>query len=220
MPIRVIALNSAKQDTWGADGEIDARQRAWLQHVMDNARRRLLLVFAHHRPTDFDAETLAILHQQRREPLVFFSGHTHKHHLTQYEREGGRAFFELNTGSILDYPQLGRLIELRGAPGENLCLVSRTLWPSHLNIDRNTRDKDLQKILIDCEQMRMEYFPLLYLAARCGHYGALQDFRAITASPFGKLQSMETASNAANVIIRISGGETFPLPSGKGRSGD
>jgi hypothetical protein len=205
VPIRVIALNSARQETWGADGEIDASQRAWLQQLMDTAEGRLLLVFSHHRPFDFDAATLSILHQQRVEPMVFFSGHTHKHHLTQHNRGDGRAFFELNTGSILDYPQLGRLIELRGAPGGELCLISRTLWPSHLNIDRNIPGEELQNILTDCEGMRLEYFPLLYLAASCGHYGALEDFRGSRASPFGKLQSMEAASSAANVVILLKG---------------
>jgi hypothetical protein len=177
VPIRMIALNSTRQETWGADGEIDVPQQAWLQHVMDTAEGRLLLVFSHHRPFDFDAATMAILHQPRRELLVFFSGHTHKQRLTQHKKEDGRAFFELSTGSILDYPQLGRLIELRGAPGGKLCLVSRTPRPSHLDIDRNISGAELQKILIDCESMRLEYFPLLHLAARCGHYGALEDFR-------------------------------------------
>jgi hypothetical protein len=203
VPIRIIALNSARQETWGADGEIDVPQQAWLQHVMNTAEGRLLLVFSHHRPFDFDAATMAILHQPRREPLVFFSGHTHKHHLTQHKRGDGRAFFELNTGSILDYPQLGRLIELRGAPGGILCLVSRTLWPSHLNIDRNIPSAELQKILIDCESMRLEYFQLLHLAARCGHYGALEDFRHGETGPWGEPQPMEAAVSAANVVILL-----------------
>jgi hypothetical protein len=204
VPIRIIALNSARQETWGADGEIDVRRQAWLQHTMDTAEGRLLLVFSHHRPFDFDAATMAILHQPRREPLVFFSGHTHKHHLTQHKKEDGRAFFELNTGSILDYPQLGRLIELRGAPGGKLCLVSRTLRPSHLDIDRNIPIAELQKILLDCESMRLEYFQLLHLAARCGHYGALEDFRHAKTRPWGEPQSMEAALSAANVVILLS----------------
>lgn len=203
VPVRVIALNSARNETWGADGEIDARQRAWLQHAMDTAEGRVLLVFSHHRPFDFDAETLAILHQHRREPLVFFSGHTHKHHLTQHKSGDGRAFFELNTGSILDYPQLGRVIELRGYPGGRLCLVSRTFRPSHLDIDRSIPDEELQEILSDCEDMREEYFPFLHLAARCGHYGALQDYRGRKTAFWGGLQSMEAASNAANVAIPL-----------------
>jgi hypothetical protein len=203
VPIRVIALNSAKSDSWGAEGEIKELQRIWLQQTIRSAPGRLLLIFSHHRPLEFDGKTLEVLHQKRNGAMLFFTGHTHEHHVKRYDDGKGQAFYELNTGSILEYPQRGRMIEIRGTQGGKACLVSRSLWSSHLDQNANVPGGDLQNALTDCREKRMQYRDSLSKAASCGHSGALQDYRDKNKMLWGKPQSFEDALKAANVILPI-----------------
>lgn len=211
VPIRVIVLNSAKLETWGADGEIDREQRGWLKEMLEGGQDRLSLVFCHHRPDDFDDETMAILNSCRTGEMVLFSGHKHKHHLKLHEGRGGQRFYELNTGSILEYPQIGRLIEIRGIPGNRGCLVSRALWSSHLELDPYIHREDLKKVLKECEDDRYHYRKPLSKAARCGHYGALEDYlknMEQDCSADDKPQPFKEAWRAANIVIPV----TIPQP--------
>jgi hypothetical protein len=86
------------------------------------------LIFSHHRPQEFDAETKALLTASGHGPVVMFTGHTHEHHLDKHEGSNGQVYYELNTGAVLEFPQIGRLIELRGTPQGAVWLVSRALW--------------------------------------------------------------------------------------------
>jgi predicted phosphodiesterase len=204
VPMRIIALNSAKAESWGADGQITERQRVWLQQMMDSAQGRLLLIFSHHRPLDFDEKTMEVLYQQRSGAMVFFTGHTHRHHVKHYSSLKGRGFYELNTGSVLEYPQLGRLIEIRGTRGGTMCLVSRSLWTSHLEQNPDIpADDSLNNDLVDCMEKRMEYRSSLSKAAGCGHIGALKDYRDNSKMFWSKPQSIEDASKAANIVLPI-----------------
>jgi hypothetical protein len=203
IPVRVIMLNSAKLDQWGADGEIDERQRDWLKHTVASAEDRLLLVFSHHRPNDFDDETLAILHDPRRGPMLFFSGHTHQHHLTVHRSPKGPSFYELNTGSVLEYPQIARLIEIRGIPGETGYLVSRALWSSHLDLDPTIERERLEKDLAECGQNREAHRKVLAGAAGCGHRGALKDYLDRKERAWGRSQPFEEAWRNANIVVPV-----------------
>ena len=203
VPIRVIALNSAKADSWGAEGEIKEVQRIWLQKMVDSAPGRLLLIFSHHRPLDFDGKTMGTLHQKRSGAMVFFTGHTHEHHVRLYDDRNGQAFYELNTGSVLEYPQLGRLIEIRGTHGGPMCLVSRSLWSSHLDQNQDIPAESLVHTLQDCREKRMEYRSTLSKAARCGHSGALKDYRDKSKILWGKPQPLEEALKEANIVLPI-----------------
>lgn len=203
IPFRVIALNSAKMESWGADGEISESQRVWLQQMMDSAQGRLLLIFSHHRPLDFDDKTMEVLYQKRNGAMVFFTGHTHKHHIKHYDNRKSQAFYELNTGSILEYPQLGRLIEIRGEPSGTMCLVSRSLWSSHLDQNPDIPDEILLSTLKDCQERRMQYRSSLSKAAACGHSGSLKDYRDNKEKPWGHPQPIEDALKAANIVLPI-----------------
>jgi predicted phosphodiesterase len=205
--IRVIALNSAKLDSWGADGEIKGAQLKWLQEMIRSSNGRLLLIFAHHRPEEFDPKTLAVLNEPGRGPMVFFDGHTHKHHLKLYTTVNGQKFYELNTGSVLEFPQIGRLIEIRGEKGKDICLVSRAFWSSHLEMERVIQLDELDATLRACKEDRLEMQKSLGSSARCGHYGSYEDYLNNKSKAWGKPQPLEEALTAANVIIPITVGE-------------
>jgi hypothetical protein len=74
-PVRLTALNSAKMDEWGADARITPEQRNWLQTTLLSSDGAINLLFVHHRPEDFDAETQALLLSPDHGSLVMFTGH-------------------------------------------------------------------------------------------------------------------------------------------------
>jgi predicted phosphodiesterase len=208
VPIRVIALNSAKTESWGANGEISEGQRIWLQQMINSAQGRLLLIFSHHRPLEFDEKTMEVLYQKRSGAMIFFTGHTHKHDVKRYDNQKGQAFYELNTGSILEYPQLGRLIEIRRTKENKICLVSRSLWTSHFDQSPNISCKNFScdnkpDILQDCQEKREQYRGSLSKAASCGHNGSLKDYCCNKEMLWGKPQPIEDALKTANIILPI-----------------
>ena len=203
IPIRLIALNSAKMDEWGAGGRITPAQRGWLQRALLPADGGINLVFVHHRPQEFDAETQALLASHGHGALVVFTGHTHEHHLKQQAGPNGRGYYELNTGSVLEFPQVGRLIELRGAPGGPVWLVSRALWSSPMAVREMPPDPDIEAALNECLNQRDTKREILADAVRCGHYGAYDDYRKNKKHIWGRPQPFAEAWPAANVIIPV-----------------
>lgn len=75
--IRLIAMNSAKMEKWGANANINPAQRSWLKTALLSANEGINLIFAHHRPEEFDPETKALLAASDHAPVVMFTGHTH-----------------------------------------------------------------------------------------------------------------------------------------------
>ena len=203
VPIRIIALNSAKMERWGPDGVILDTQREWLQQMIQTSKGRLLLVFAHHRPAEFDQKTLAVLNDAGRGPMVFFTGHTHKHHLKLYAAANGQQFYELNTGSILEYPQIGRVIEIRGQPGGNMCLISRAFWNNYMNAQGKIPVEALDAGLKLCADDRTGHQKPLSAAVKCGNYGAYKDYLDNKNKPWGTPQPLPEAFSAANVVIPL-----------------
>ena len=219
--IRVIVLRSAKLGDFGANGNIDEEQRKWLTEMLRptdaGKRQRLFLVFSHHRPEDFDRETMAILESVPYGSMVFFSGHKHKNDYRFYGDRNGEGFYELNSSSILDYPQFGRLIEIRGNPGDIGCLVSRAFGSSYVPPESpNHNLKALEENLRRCEEVeedlkcweKIEGHPFppppLSEMAQCGHYGALADFLRDRKRLWGRPQSFQDSLKKTNVVIPLS----------------
>jgi hypothetical protein len=149
--------------------------------------------------------------------MVFFSGHTHEHHV-ELVSAGKAKFFELNTGAILETPQVGRLVELRGANGRG-CIVTRALWgslsapkkedllPDEETVARQIAacdaavaegDRSPGKVPPALEALRHD----LGRAARCARLGGARDYykeRKQIWSP----QSFSDGWKAANVIVPL-----------------
>jgi predicted phosphodiesterase len=208
-PVRLIALNSAKEDWWGADGWIDPDQRRWLKGKLRREGGAINLLFVHHRPEEFDAETQGLLTDPTNGALVVFTGHTHKHHLQRHGGSNGGGYYELNTGSVLEFPQIGRLIELRGEPEGPVWLISRALWSSPMTVlEREMPSQESSgEALKECRDNRDEKRKNLAEAVRCGHYGAYQDYIRNQKKKWrfwDRPQPFDEAWAAANVIIPVS----------------
>jgi hypothetical protein len=140
---------------------------------------------------------------------VVFTGHTHKHHLQRHGGSNGGGYYELNTGSVLEFPQIGRLIELRGEPEGPVWLISRALWSSPMTVlEREMPSQESSgEALKECRDNRDEKRKNLAEAVRCGHYGAYQDYIRNQKKKWrfwDRPQPFDEAWAAANVIIPVS----------------
>ena len=203
IPIRLIALNSAKSDEWGADGRITTTQREWMKTALQSTTGGINLVFAHHRPQEFDAETQALLSAQGHGTVVMFTGHTHQHSLMRHASADRPGYYELNTGSVLEFPQIGRVIELRGTPSGPVWLVSRALWSTFMAVREMPLDSEIEKTLAECRENRDDKRKDMGEAVRCGHYAAYGDYLKGRRHAWGRVQLFEEAWKEANVMIPI-----------------
>jgi hypothetical protein len=190
-------------DEWGADARITPEQRNWLQTTLLSSDGAINLLFVHHRPEDFDAETQALLLSPDHGSLVMFTGHAHQHHLKQQTGPNGRGYYELNTGSVLEFPQIGRVIELRGTAGGKVWLVSRALWSSPMAVREPPPESEIKAVLKECTDQRDAKREILADAVRCGNVGAYADYLANKAHAWGRPQPFGEAWSAANVIIPV-----------------
>jgi hypothetical protein len=225
IPVRLIALNSAKKDGMFADGSIDHKQCSWLKDKLKPENGNINLVFFHHRPTNYPSynEVKTLLANHGDGTLVAFTGHDHSYHISWHSGQNGRGFYELNTGSVLVYPQIGRVIELRGKPGGRVWLISRALWNNLMPVGKEdmlsdtarkeyedmlsgTARKDYLDKCIKCTgEERDAIQNKIDEAVRCGHYGAYDDYLADRGRLrfWGKPQPFDKVWEEANVIIEI-----------------
>jgi predicted phosphodiesterase len=215
--VRLIALNSAKKDGLWADGSIDDKQLRWLKEKILPESGDINLVFLHHRPKYFTYyETNRLLANHGDGTLVAFTGHTHEFHLEWHAGQNGRGFYEMNTGSVLVFPQIGRVIELRRTPEGRLWLVSRALWSSLMTVHEQDKDMESEterkKIIAECiatketkPEDREAMQRNLTKSVRCGHFGAYDDYLADRGKWrfWGLPQPFEEIWKEANVIIEI-----------------
>lgn len=223
-PIRVIGLDSPlKNGKWGNGAELGEAQIAWLDRMLTGTEKKLVFVFAHHPATLLEDTAKGVLLRHAHGNLVYFSGHTHADHLTAIT-DGKNRFYDLNDGSVMQFPQMGRVIELRSLPGRepNACLVSRWVFPDTMGKSLKEIDKDADRPhakagrvlsdtdeihLADCDSSRVLLRENLPEATRCGHLGAQRDYhREYTfqnAPLTGRPQPYSEARAAANVIIPV-----------------
>ena len=203
IPVRLIAMNTAKTSDWGADAYVDESQRTWLQKSLLRSDKGINIVFSHHRPDGFDKRTKEILSASGPASLVMFTGHTHRHNLKRHGDENGQAYYELNNGSVLEYPQIGRLIELRGTPQGKIWLISRALWSSPMAVGDMPSRSEAKLFLQDCHDHREAKRHEPVEAVQCGHIGALEDYWSDKKKVWGRPQSFDDAWKNANVILPI-----------------
>jgi Calcineurin-like phosphoesterase len=196
--VRVIVLDTTKRKEWGADGEFDGDQARWLTDQLAAARDRTALVFGHHRPMRGVLDAIAASGHSR---VFFFSGHTHEAGVFVHEA-GPTRVPELNGASILEYPQLSRIVELRQSAERPPCVVTRALWPSSFDAVRSFEWAKLSAKRDACATDPIAQ-QKLDRASACGHLGAMADWVHNQSSLFEKPQRPETAWRATNAIVSL-----------------
>lgn len=125
--VRGIAMNTT--NSLGiADGSMGEKQLRWIERQLTRHRDELVVVFSHHTSTTMTAklpnpetpgeaqysgdDLVAALH---RHPnlIAWVNGHTHKNEMIAHRGSSPKhSFWEINTASHIDFPQLARIIEI------------------------------------------------------------------------------------------------------------
>jgi hypothetical protein len=122
--VQLIVLKTTHNDNdWGAEAEFDQVQRDWLaQQLKESASATIVLV--HHRPGEVPGLVPMLDPVARARPVLILSGHTHGH-LTRWLGK----LWELNTGSLGEFPHWGRIVEIRRASSGRYYVNARTIRP-------------------------------------------------------------------------------------------
>jgi metallophosphoesterase (TIGR03767 family) len=123
--VRLIALDTV--NPWGGwQGCIDRNQFKWLEVLLENSRDKYVVLTSHHPLKDLfngyvpsGVEPHAVKEEVTelliRYPnvILWFSGHVHDHKISEVlNARGDHAFWEIRTGSHIDWPQQSRTIEI------------------------------------------------------------------------------------------------------------
>ncbi len=123
--VRLIALDTVNR-FGGWQGCIHREQFEWLTHILNESKNKYVVLTSHHPlenlfnsyvPKEESApaleEEVRRLLSQHPNVILWFSGHVHDHKITQSRTsDGSHAFWEIRTGSHIDWPQQSRVIEI------------------------------------------------------------------------------------------------------------
>lgn len=123
--VRLIALDTVNR-FGGWQGCIHREQFEWLSQLLDESKDKYVILTSHH-PLEnlfngyvpdeesapaLEAEVRGLL-EKHPNVVLWFSGHVHDHKITQSRNsDGSLAFWEIRTGSHIDWPQQSRTIEI------------------------------------------------------------------------------------------------------------
>lgn len=123
--VRLIALDTVNR-FGGWQGCIHREQFEWLSQLLDESKDKYVILTSHH-PLEnlfngyvpdeesapaLEAEVRGLL-EKHPNVVLWFSGHVHDHKITQSRNsDGSHAFWEIRTGSHIDWPQQSRTIEI------------------------------------------------------------------------------------------------------------
>lgn len=118
----VIDTEDLKEQEAGVEGRIQHKQMEWLSSVLDCARPKdLVIVFGHHAismiQTDVKGEFERLLRAHRPNVIAYFYGHDHKHEICRDTNrdEVCTQFWEVQTASLLEFPQEARRVKIKYA---------------------------------------------------------------------------------------------------------
>ena len=123
-PVRLITLDTVC-DAGGADGSIDEVQLAWLERRLEEGRDRYIVILSHH-----GLDSLSNPRGERRGPdllellsrfpnvILWLNGHIHANRI-----QARTGFWEVTTGSLVDWPCQARLIEIFRTRDDQLAIA-------------------------------------------------------------------------------------------------
>ena len=125
--LRGISLNTC--NSLGlSNGSISEKQLRWMERTIARHPDELVMVFSHHTSTtmtaalpnpetpgeaQFDGGHLVNVLKKHKNVIAWVNGHTHKNEMTAHRGASRKHhFWEINTASHVDFPQLGRILEV------------------------------------------------------------------------------------------------------------
>jgi metallophosphoesterase (TIGR03767 family) len=133
--VRLIALDTVNR-YGGWQGCIHREQLEWLREVLLVSRDKYVVLSSHHPlenlingyvPDDQSApaleEEVQRLLAEFPNVILWFAGHVHDHKISQRKNsDGSHAFWEIRTGSHIDWPQQSRTIEIVKTQGGKIAI--------------------------------------------------------------------------------------------------
>ncbi|MFM1910295.1 MAG: hypothetical protein RLZZ545_993 [Actinomycetota bacterium] len=133
--VSLIALDTVNP-YGGWQGSLDRTQFEWLQHQLDSLEGRLAIITSHHPLQDmFNGytphgqtrvlqEEIEELLRSRKEVIAWLCGHTHRHRITYFGANPSQGFWQIETASLIDWPQEGRIIEVFIDEANQVCIAT------------------------------------------------------------------------------------------------
>ena len=135
--IRLIALDTVNK-YGGWQGCIHREQFEWLSDLLKASTNKYVVLTSHHPLQDLfngyvpenltsaepalKDEIMALL-ENFPNVILWFSGHVHDHRISQRRKsDGSHAFWEIRTGSNIDWPQQSRAIEILKAENNHIVI--------------------------------------------------------------------------------------------------
>jgi metallophosphoesterase (TIGR03767 family) len=137
--LRIIAIDTVNPHG-GWQGSLGIAQFEWLVEQLDRSRDRYVVIASHHpsvtltndyTPPGAESRVLAAdvlqLLMSHRQVIAWIAGHVHFHAALRHKSRT-RAFVELTTASLIDWPQQGRMLEfVRLTESGEIAIVSTVM---------------------------------------------------------------------------------------------
>ena len=151
--VRLIALDTVNR-FGGWQGCLHREQFNWLSQMLDESKDKYVVLTSHHPLENLfngyvpEEESAPALEEEVRRLLekhpnviLWFSGHVHDHKITQSRTsDGSHAFWEIRTGSHIDWPQQSRVLEI--VKEENAIAIASTVIDHEGHLDWQGKDLD------------------------------------------------------------------------------
>jgi len=111
--IRFYVLDTSRSEG-SASGQISDEQLEWLARQLKSHSDYLGIVVSHHPIARIKENQSRLLDLLLASPKVIalLCGHDHEHRITPYQAPGGLGFWQIQTSSLIDFPQQGRMLEI------------------------------------------------------------------------------------------------------------
>jgi metallophosphoesterase (TIGR03767 family) len=165
--VTVLALDTVNP-YGGWQGSIDEEQFNWLKSQLEQLRHRYVVISSHHpiqdqyndyspageprRVLGSEIERLLI---KERSVIAWICGHTHRHRMAYFGPDNSHGFWQIETASLIDWPQQGRIIEIFLDQHEQVWIASTPINhsgsilpdPEHLRLDEVNELAGLSRLL-------------------------------------------------------------------------
>ena len=163
--VTILALDTVNP-FGGWQGSIDQEQFNWLKEQVEQIKDKYIVITSHHPIQDIyngyspsarrvlgaEIETYLIT---KPAVIAWICGHTHRHRIAYFGPDITRGFYQIETSSLIDWPQQGRIIEIFLTQDDEICIASTvfnhqgSILPDyeHLRLDEVNELSGLSRIL-------------------------------------------------------------------------
>lgn len=163
--VTILALDTVNP-FGGWQGSIDQEQFNWLKEQVEQIKDKYIVITSHHPIQDiyngYSPSARRVLGAEIESYLItkpaviaWICGHTHRHRIAYFGPDITRGFYQIETSSLIDWPQQGRIIEIFLTQDDEICIASTvfnhqgSILPDyeHLRLDEVNELSGLSRIL-------------------------------------------------------------------------